>query len=89
MLTASVRKTSERMVSASLRMFSAVSGPKKPVYHHKDCPPSERKIRRDNEKKARQQVIEQCKKLDEEAAQSGLEKQWVCRLSLYVEENDA
>lgn len=89
MLTVSVRKASKGMVSASLRMFSAVSGPKKPIHHHKDCPPSERKIRRDNEKKARQQVIEQCKKLDEEAAQSGFEKPWVCRLSLYIEENDA
>ena len=77
------------MLPTSIRMFCAVSGRKNPVHRHKDCPPSERKIRRDNEKKARQQMIEQYKKLDEEAVQSGLEKQWDCRLSLYYKEKDA
>ena len=84
MLSSRLRQTSYGMLVANARMFSATAIPSKPKHVYKECPPSERKIRRDEKKKARLQEKEQLRLLDEEAAKSGLEKPWIYRLSLFV-----
>lgn len=82
MLAVSISRASAKAVRANARVFSAMASGQKPAHASKEFPPSERKIKRNNEKKAREEQIAYYKKLDEEAAKSGLETPWKYRLSL-------
>ena len=82
MLVVSISKAGAKAVRANARVFSAMVSGQKPAHASKEFPPSERKIKRNNEKKAREEQIAYYKKLDEEAAKAGLETPWKYRLSL-------
>ena len=82
MLAVSISRAGAKAVRANARAFSAMASGQKPTRPLKEYPPSERKIKRNNEKKARDEQIASYRKLDEEAAKSGLETPWKYRLSL-------
>ncbi|KAK8830393.1 hypothetical protein WA577_006078 [Blastocystis sp. JDR] len=72
-------------IRANCRCFSAIRATQKPKHHYVEHAPSERKIKRDARKKENQKLVDSYKKLDEEAAKSGLEKPWNYYLSLIIE----
>ena len=82
MLSAANSKIIQSAIRVNCRCFSAVRATHKPKHHYVEHAPSERKIKRDERKKENQKLVDSYKKLDEEAAKSGMEKPWNYYLSL-------
>lgn len=83
MLSAANCRVIQSAIRANCRCFSAIRAIQKPKHHYVEHAPSERKIKRDARKKENQKLVDSYKKLDEEAAKSGLEKPWNYSLSLW------
>lgn len=83
MLSAANCRVIQSAIRANCRCFSAIRATQKPKHHYVEHAPSERKIKRDARKKENQKLVDTYRKLDEEAAKSGLEKPWNYSLSLW------